>query len=585
MNPRNGGVVTVSGLLALLVCWAAAPTNADNQRPQLRRPIALVLADGDTRLFVANQRSGSISVIDTKSRQIAAEVSVGRKLAALALTPDGTRLLAVDEEAGELLVLRRHGLRLETPVPIKVNPGPVSVQVAADGSRCYVASLWARRLTVVDLAAGTSGLHVVQTIALPFPPRLQLLLPGASRLVVASSFAGRLAVVDLARGEVESDRALPGHNIRGLALSADGSRLLVTHQVLNRLATTSRDDIHWGNLMNNCLRELPLANVRDPRADLLKDSRLHYLGDVDRGAGDPAGVATTRAGRVILALAGVGEVAIGGPGEGGGDRLAVGSRPTALTLSPDDRWAYVANTFADTISVIDLGKKQVAAEVALGQPAEPGRADRGEQLFYNARLSHDGWLSCQSCHTDGHSNGLLADTLSDGSYGTPKRVLSLLGVKDTGPWAWNGRVKELETQIRSSVQTTMQGRPLTAEQAGDLLAYLQTLTPPPGQGRFRASDAKARERGREVFHRQACDNCHAPPTYTSTRTFDVGLSDEAGNQLFNPPSLRGVSQGGPYFHDGRAATLADVLGRERHQLKHELTASERADLLAFLEDL
>ena len=55
--------------------------------------------------------------------------------------------------------------------------------------------------------------------------------------------------------------------------------------------------------------------------------------------------------------------------------------------------------------------------------------------------------------------------------------------------------------------------------------------------------------------------------------------------MFNPPSLRGVSQGGPYFHDGRAATLTDVLTRYRHQLKGELSERERLDLRAFLEDL
>ena len=49
-------------------------------------------------------------------------------------------------------------------------------------------------------------------------------------------------------------------------------------------------------------------------------------------------------------------------------------------------------------------------------------ADRGERLFFDGRLSHDGWLSCQSCHTDGHTNNALADTLGDGSFGAAKRL-------------------------------------------------------------------------------------------------------------------------------------------------------------------
>src|SRR5207245_9967750 len=131
------------------------------------------------------------------------------------------------------------------------------------------------------------------------------------------------------------------------------------------------------------------------------------------------------------------------------------------------------------------------AEVGRGLMGEANDIERGEQRFSDARLSHDGWFSCHSCHTDGHSNGLLADTLADGSYGTPKRVLSLLGVKDTGPWAWNGSMKDLPTQIRQSVESTLQGAKLSPEQEGDLLAYLQMLAPAPPLGRSQERSDRA----------------------------------------------------------------------------------------------
>src|SRR2546430_7868047 len=56
--------------------------------------------------------------------------------------------------------------------------------------------------------------------------------------------------------------------------------------------------------------------------------------------------------------------------------------------------------------------------------------------------------------SDGHTNGLLNDNFTDGSFGTPKRVLSLLGVKDTGPWAWTGHLDKLPEQIRSEEHTS-----------------------------------------------------------------------------------------------------------------------------------
>jgi cytochrome c peroxidase len=112
------------------------------------------------------------------------------------------------------------------------------------------------------------------------------------------------------------------------------------------------------------------------------------------------------------------------------------------------------------------------------------------------------------------------------------------------------------------------------------------LPPPPSRVRLlgQVNDEVVR-RGQEVFNKHSCGSCHTPPAYTSNKTHDVGLSDEAGHQQFNPPSLRGVSQGGPYFHDHRAATLEEVFTRHHHQLKGVLTQQERNDLLRFLDSL
>ena len=170
------------------------------------------------------------------------------------------------------------------------------MQILADGTHCVVASLWSRRLTLIELSQKANP-RVVRTINLAFSPRTQLIIPESRKLVVADSFGGRLAVVNWKDGKVESDRLLPAHNIRGLTLNTDGTRLLISHQVLNSRASSSRDDVHWGNLLTNGVRELRLASVLDPKADLLLDSRLHRLGDVGRGAGDPASVTICLAGR------------------------------------------------------------------------------------------------------------------------------------------------------------------------------------------------------------------------------------------------------------------------------------------------
>jgi cytochrome c peroxidase len=156
-------------------------------------------------------------------------------------------------------------------------------------------------------------------------------------------------------------------------------------------------------------------------------------------------------------------------------------------------------------------------------------------------------------------------------------------------------MSDLESQVRKSILTTLHGRKPTDQQVTDLAAYLRTLSPAPARTRVSEQVGHvcnvpprieaAIRRGRDIFHGQSCDRCHTPPQYTAKATYDVGLKDEMGNTRFNPPSLRGVSQAGPYFHDNRAATLEEVVTRYRHQLPNGLAREEVADLLAFLDSL
>jgi YVTN family beta-propeller protein len=553
-----------------------------------RHPLALVLSADEQFLYVANRRSGSISVVDTEKQQVVKEIDVAAQLSDLTATPDGKLLLASDEAAHELLLLSAHGSDIQVRQRLKISAYPVSVSVARDGRRCYVASLWSRRLTTVELPADPSvEARVTGVLDLPFAPRKQLLVYDDTRLIVADSFAGRLGVVDTASGRLQLVRAFPGHNIRGLGVSADGRMLLISHQMLNELAHTVRNDIHWGLLMSNDLRWMVLESVLDGQRDLYKGAHMHPLGGASNGTADPNGLAVAEDGTVVVTLGGVGQIALGKESDFSLLRLNVGQRPTAVTISGDSQRAYVANTFGDSVSVIRLPKRESLAEISLGPQPPLTDADRGERLFYDAALSHDGWMSCHSCHTDGHTNLMLNDNFSDLSFGAPKRVLSLLGVADTAPYAWNAAVESLEEQIRSSITGTMQlDQSPTSRQVRFLAAYLRTLPPPPSIDNLRGQrDDAAIARGGELFESLRCTSCHGPPAYTTPRIYDVGLVDKQGNHRFNPPSLLGVGQREPYFHDNRAATLDDVLRKTKHQLKLELSDDEVRDLIAFLQSL
>jgi cytochrome c peroxidase len=224
--------------------------------------------------------------------------------------------------------------------------------------------------------------------------------------------------------------------------------------------------------------------------------------------------------------------------------------------------------------------------VPLGPQPLLSAVERGERLFFDARLGLERWMSCQSCHPDGHSSDALSDTLGDGSFGAAKRIPPLGGVAETGPWAWNGSIHDLGDQVRKSMQTTLRAKSVTDAQVADLTAYLQTLRPAPPQNAAPGAIEKLSiERGHEVFNRQKCDRCHVPPTFTSPRVYDVGLRDELGNRRYNPPSLRGVGQRAAFFHDGRATSLRDVFAVYRHPGNAQLPEADLIDLLAFLRSV
>ena len=577
--------------LALALCGyiVAAEARAGELESKLRRPVALASSSDGSRLLVANRDSGSISVVDLAGKRVAAEYVVGRRLADLIAIPDTNHLLATDEAAHELLLLEVSGDELKVVQRVAISPYPVSICLALDGKSASVASLWSRRLTFVDWDTTKDGLEIrlANVLDLPFAPRCQQLLPGRDRLLVADAFGGRLALIEASSRKFQDTRQFPGHNIRGLATDSSGKMLAAAHQMLNDLAHSIRNDIHWGLLMSNDLRWLEVDSLLAGGKKLYYGAHIHPLGDPGKGGGDPGGLAMAADGTVCVSLSGVDLVAIGREDEVSMRRVRVGRRPTAIHIARDGRSAIVANTLDDSLSVIDLAQEEVTATISLGPAPELTQAQQGELLFYDARTSHDGWMSCHSCHTDGHANGEKNDNLSDRSFGAPKRVLSLLGVRDTLPLAWNGQVPTLVEQIGNSLEKTMQREePLPTEQIEAIAAYVRTLDNPPPLDVLRGTrDEAAVERGRLVFARHDCDQCHAAPTYTSPVAYDVGLADSQGNKQFNPPSLRGLSHRGPYFHDNSAETLEEVFTKHAHPSGASYSGDEVRDLAAFLRSL
>ncbi len=125
-----------------------------------------------------------------------------------------------------------------------------------------------------------------------------------------------------------------------------------------------------------------------------------------------------------------------------------------------------------------------------------------------------------------------------------------------------------------------------------LRAYQHSLeAPAPPTGSF---DAAAAARGLVVFDR-SCATCHVGGTGTDNNSGVLHAPSETGmsatyalrtaNKAYRTTPLRGLWQHPPYFHDGSAATLADVVTHYNNFRRLNLSAGQQQDLVQYLKSL
>jgi mono/diheme cytochrome c family protein len=125
-----------------------------------------------------------------------------------------------------------------------------------------------------------------------------------------------------------------------------------------------------------------------------------------------------------------------------------------------------------------------------------------------------------------------------------------------------------------------------------LRAYQHSLAAPkPPAGSF---DPAAAARGQVVFN-QSCATCHLGGNGTDNNSgvlhaaSETGMSDayaqRTANKKYRTTPLRGLWQHPPYFHDGSAATLADVVTHYDKVRQLKLSAAQQADLVHYLKSL
>ncbi|MEL6610634.1 MAG: cytochrome c peroxidase [Bacteroidota bacterium] len=286
-------------------------------------------------------------------------------------------------------------------------------------------------------------------------------------------------------------------------------------------------------------------------------------------------------------------------------------------------------------------------------PITDAGATLGRVLFYDTRLSANQTVSCATCHRQeqGFSDpGILSIGFEGGETGRHSMSLAFARFYDNGHFFWDERAETLEEQVLMPIQDDIEmgmtlddvrarleatdfyadlfadafGSPeVTNEGMSRALSQFvrsmiapnskydqgraaQPMGPPRGPlGNFTAQE----NRGLDLFYGAArCSACHRGdlqvPVEALNNGLDAQVTDEgAGGGQFKSPSLRNIAVTAPYMHDGRFATLEEVVdhydrGVQPHPnlsfplrtpngqpLRLNLTAEERAALVAFMRTL
>ena len=135
---------------------------------------------------------------------------------------------------------------------------------------------------------------------------------------------------------------------------------------------------------------------------------------------------------------------------------------------------------------------------------------------------------------------------------------------------------------------------ITSKLAALHFYQLAIPAPAPPAGSF---DRDASGRGKGVFEAKGkCATCHVPPLYTEPGNnlhtpAEVGVdafqADRSPTHMYRTAPLAGLwsHQKGGFYHDGRFATLRDVIDHYNDLLKLALTDREKADLIEYLKSL
>jgi len=308
-----------------------------------------------------------------------------------------------------------------------------------------------------------------------------------------------------------------------------------------------------------------------------------------------------------------------------------------------------SSAYAPAPTAADKAWKLPAVPMPQDNVSTPDRVELGKSLFFDPRMSGNGAMSCASCHNPslGWSDGLKT-AVGWGGQVLGRATPTVLNTAYNTQFMWDGRKKSLEDQALGPMKTPQEmntdfavslarlrgvptyvnmfekaypGEGVTEETiAKAIAAFERTVVVNDSPfDRWLAGDKKAMTmqqwRGFKVFTdagKGNCAACHSGANFTDNGYHNIGLTRQGDGEgdvgryairkvaslkgAFKTPGLRDIELTAPYFHDGSAATLREVVehyvrgGDDRTNLSPNmkplnLSEQDKDDLVAFMKAL
>ena len=582
VNPESDSVSLVeTGSNALL---AEIPVGDDP------RSVAI----GGNLAYVSNHGSDSISVIDLDTWEMKSVIPVGERPLGIALSPDG-RFLAI-AEMGQDTIRFIEAQSFQSISTLTVADRPYGLSFTPDGNSLLVSHLI--NGTITRLAVLPYSSYIPLTYHAGFPT---LSSPAQEPMMDNDQFsAGSTNLYGTSIPTWNNIAPAPS-----VVVNQNGDRAYLPQTMGNGQGLNVQFDT----------TVFPVVSAIDLVSNKHLTSENISLPEIDRPVGLPWDAALAKGDQELWVVnAGSNDVSVLDISNPllpiGLANIKVSHNPRGILITPDGETAYVQNALAGTLSVIDAQSYTLLQEITTTSIPLPPLLLQGKQLFHTssrAELSQAAWISCNTCHVEGEHDGrtwfvqFLGEVPPGEQPIIQRNTTSLLGMVETYPLRWSAEWDEsadsefsirfeqfgsglIPGEMHPTLGTPNQGRSLELD---SLAAFIDSLQVP---GRTHSLSA-SEERGKQIFEspQAGCLECHPPPLYTDLLKHDVGTGHKPGEWFgpeFDTPTLRYLFDSAPYLHDGSSPTLLHMLtaanASDHHGITSHLSASQLDDLVEFL---